>query len=397
MEREKKKVVILGAGYAGLMTALSLQKKVHPTRLEIILVNKNDYHYFTTKVHEAGAGTVDPETIKIPISEVIDPERVTFIQDEFIGLDTLRKEVFCKNQTLSYDFVVVGVGGTPKNIDIPGLKENGFFLTDWEATYRLHNHLEEQFLSYSQNPSGELNIVIGGTGFTGMEFIHELKESIPVFCEQFAVNVNDVHVTVLEPNQQVLPGMPDLIVADAINSLNRLSFEYKLGVTITGIEKEKVLLADGTEILSDTFIWAGGIQGNPLLNGLGFELMDGRVKLNEFCEVPGHHDVFVLGDASASLNEKGIPYPATAQIAIQQGQYCGYNIAMKIYGQPYKPFQYHYRGMVLSLGKGNGSGIVYNHHINGHVAAFMKRVIEWRYLYMLGGLALVRKQRKKGA
>jgi NADH dehydrogenase FAD-containing subunit len=209
MEYVKRKVVILGGGNAGLMTAVTLQKKVHPSRIEIILVNKNDYHYFTTKVHEAGAGTVNPDAIKM------------------------------------------------------------------------------------------------------------------------------------------------------------------------------------------TFIWAGGIKGNPLLEGLGLELLDGRVRLNEYCEVPGYHDVYVLGDTSVSLNEKGEPYPPTAQIAIQQGQYCAYSIAMKIYGQQVKPFHYIYRGMVLSLGKGNASGIVYNHHISGHIASFMKWVIEMRYYFMLGGTHLVRKQWKR--
>jgi NADH dehydrogenase len=116
------------------------------------------------------------------------------------------------------------------------------------------------------------------------------------------------------------------------------------------------------------------------------------VKLNEYCEIPVCQDVYVIGDASVSFDEKGKPYPPTAQIAIQQGQYCAYNIAMKIYGQTVDPFHYVYRGMVLSLGKGNGSGIVYNYHINGHFAAYIKWLIEMRYYFILGGIPLVRKE-----
>ncbi|WML26518.1 NAD(P)/FAD-dependent oxidoreductase [Neobacillus sp. OS1-33] len=394
MDYDKKKVVILGGGYAGLMTAVTLQKKVHPSRIEIYLVNKNDYHYFTTKVHEAGAGTVNPESIKLPILELIDSQRVTFIQDEVTGLDIERKRVICKNQTLNYDYVVVGIGGTPKTSNIPGLEEHAFFLFNWEGTYRLRQHIEEKFQEFSQQRAGKLNLVIGGTGFTGMEFIHELTNSIPILCKRFKVVPNDVNIIVVEPNQGILQGFPEAIVSDAVNSLRKTNIEYKVGLQVTRVEDRKIILEDGTEVPTDTFIWAGGVMGNPLLDGLGFELLDGRVKLNEFCEVPGCHDVYVIGDASVSLNEKGNPYLPTAQIAIQQGQYCAYNMAMKIYGQPTKPFQYIHRGTVISLGKGNATGIVYDHHISGHFAAWMKWMIEMRYYFMLGGLPLVRKQWK---
>lgn len=395
MKLEKKKIVILGGGYAGLMTAVTLQKKVHHSRAEIILINKNDYHYFTTKVHEAGAGTIDPDAIKLPIRELINPEMVTFIQDEVVKLDPIARQITCKHQIVAYDFVVVSVGGSPKTYNIPGVSENAFFLFDWAGTVKLHEHLEEQFKEYNRHPTGEMNIVIAGTGFTGMEFIHELRESIPIFCQQQGVDELDVHVIVVEPNQEILKGYPEEIVIDAEKSLLNQNCELKIGVAVARVEKDKVVLDDNTVIPTKTFIWAGGVQGHPLLEGLGFELLDGRVKLNDYCEVPGFPEVYVLGDASVSFNEKGEPYPPTAQIAIQEGQYCAYNIAMKIYGQPAKPFHYIYRGMVLALGKGNASGIVYNHHVNGHFGSFMKWVIEMRYYFMLGGFSLVRKFLKK--
>jgi NADH dehydrogenase len=394
VEWKKKRIVILGGGYAGLMTAVTLQKKVHPSRAEIILINNHDYHYFTTKVHEAGAGTVNPESIKIPITELIDLEKISFIQDEVTGLDLEKRLVKAVNHTFSYDFLVVGIGGAPKTNNIPGLMEYAFFLFDWDGTNKLRKHLETGFQEFSSKPSGKLNIVVGGTGFTGMEFIHELKKGLPRFCKEYKVVPNDVRIIIVEAEQEVLKGYPEPIVWDAINSLEHLGFEFKLGVTVSKVEKDKVILNDGTEIPAQTFIWAGGVTGNPLFIGLGLELLDGRVKVNEYCEVPGSQDVFVIGDASVSFNENKGPYPPTAQIAIQQGLYCAYNIARKIYGQPVKPFHYIYRGMVLSLGKGNASGIVYNHHISGHFAAFMKRVIEMRYYFMLGGISLVRKQLK---
>jgi NADH:ubiquinone reductase (H+-translocating) len=394
VEYDKKKVVVLGGGYAGLMTVVTLQKKVHPSRIDIVLVNKNDYHYFTTKVHEAGAGTVDPESIKLPISELVDLERVTFIEDEVVKLDLERQKVFCKNHSLKYDYLIVGIGGAPKTFNIPGLEEHAFFLFDWEGTNRLRSHIEEQFLLYSRNQTGKLNIVIAGTGFTGMEFMHELSESIPVLSTKYGVNSNDVQIMVIESNQDILQGYPEEIVIDAVSSVEIKGYKVVNGVQVTKVEKEKVILADNTEILTNTFIWAGGVKGNPILEDLGLEMLDGRVKVNEFCEVPDFPEVYVLGDASVSFDEEGEPYPPTAQIAIQQGQYCAYNLACKIYQMPKKPFHYIYRGMVMSLGKRNASGTVYNHHIRGRFAALMKWVIEMRYCFMLGGIPLVRKHWK---
>jgi NADH dehydrogenase len=306
------------------------------------------------------------------------------------GLDLESKMVFGKENKLHYDYLVVGIGGSPRTNNISGLKEYGFFLFDWAGTFSLRKHIEKQFEEYSQNPSGPLNLVVGGTGFTGIEFIHELNRRIPVLCKQFNVEPGQVHVIIVEENSGILQGYPESVIIDSQKSLEKLGCEYKLETSVSIVEAERVILSDGSDIPTKTFIWAGGVTGNPLLENLGFELLDGRVIVNEYCEVPGYTDVFILGDAAVSFDENGKPYPPTAQIAIQEGQYCAYNLAMKIYGQPVKPFHYIYRGMVLALGKGNASGIVYNHHINGHFGAFMKRLIEIRYYFMLGGLPLVR-------
>lgn len=391
---EKKKVIILGGGYAGLMTAVTLQKKVHASRLEIVLVNNNDYHYITTKIHEAGANSILHESIQFPIHELIDFNRVTFIQDEVIGLDIERRTVQCKQHQLSYDYVVVALGGSPKTFNIEGLEEHGYFLFNWEGTYHLRQHLEQQFKEYSEYPVGELNIVVGGTGFTGVEFIHELKHSLPALCDQYAIDPKAVRLIVVEANEDMLRGYPESIVKDAKRETNGIC-ELRLGVGVSKVEKERVLLEDGSEITTRTFIWAGGVKGNVLLHPLEVERLDGRIKLNEYCEVPNHPDVYVLGDASVSFSEDGQPYPPTAQIAIQQGQYCAYHLYRKIYGVDAKPFRYIHRGTVMSLGKGNATGIVYGHAIHGRFAHLMKWVIEMRYYFMLGGIPLVLKQWKR--
>jgi NADH dehydrogenase len=394
---EKKKIVILGAGYAGVMAAVTLPKKVHFTRVDVTLVNNNDYQYLTTKVHENGAGTIDPEAIKLPIKEIVDTERVNFIQDEVVSIDKIKKTVTLKNTELTYDYLLICIGGVPKTFHIPGLKEHAFFLTDLEASNRLREHIENQFIEYNNNPIDEsrLTFVICGAGFTGIEFYFELTKHLSELAVRYAIPDGKVKLKCVDAASNILMGYDDSILNDVVKLIESKHLDFQVNSEIQSFDGNEIVFTDGTSLKSHTLVWAGGVTGHPLLEQLGAELIDGRVKLNEYLEVPGEKDIYVLGDASVCFSPEGIPYPPSAQIAIQQGQYVGYHISTKIYGTASKPFRYIYRGTVLSLGKGKGAGIVYGRHIRGRFAAFMKNVIEMRYYYLIGGLKLVRTQRKK--
>lgn len=393
----KEKIVILGGGYAGLLAAVTLQKKVHGKRADITLVNKNDYHYLTTKVHESGAGTIPPESIVYPIKELIDPGRVNFIVDEVSGIDLGRKSVSLKNGELSYDYLVITIGGVPQTFGLPGVKEHAFFLFDWEGTNRLRDHIEEQFEKYLEDrDERRLTFVVGGAGFSGMEFIYELTEKLPEMCDDYGIDEQLVKLVCVEANDDLLKGYEDSMVKDAKKAAAKIPADFRTGIAISSCTENEVLFADGTSIGTNTFIWAGGVKGNPLLEELGFKTYrDGRVIVNEYCEVPGYRDVYVLGDASVSFSPDGNPYPPTAQIALQQGQYCGYNLAAKIYGFSAKPFKYIHRGTVMSMGHKNATGVVYGKPIHGRFASFMKWVIEKRYFLMLGGPRLLLKEIRK--
>ncbi|RDU38321.1 FAD-dependent oxidoreductase [Neobacillus piezotolerans] len=394
---KKEKIVILGGGYAGLLTAVTLQKKVHGKRAEITLVNKNDYHYLTTKVHESGAGTIQAESIVFPIKELIDSERVNFIKDEVIGIDIATKTVTLKNNELNYDYLVLTIGGVPQTYGLPGVNEHAFFLFDWEGTNRLRWHIEEQIEKYLEDHDEKrLCFVIGGAGFSGMEFIYELTEKLPELCDEYGIGLDLVKVICVEAHDELLKGYESSMVKDAKKAFEKIPAEFRTGTTIASCTETEVRFTDGSTIETNTFIWAGGVKGNPLLEGLGFKTFrDGRVIVNEYCEVPGYRDVYVLGDASVSFSPEGNPYPPTAQIALQQGQYCGRNLAAKIYGVAIKPFKYIHRGTVMSMGHKNATGVVYGKAIHGRFASFMKWVIEKRYFFMLGGPRLLLKEIKK--
>ncbi|WML43215.1 NAD(P)/FAD-dependent oxidoreductase [Neobacillus sp. PS3-40] len=390
---EKLKIVILGGGYAGLLTAASLLKKVHEKRVEITLVNKNDYHYLTTKIHESGAGTLDSRMILFPYSELINTGRINVIRDEVIGIDLAKKRVSLNKGTLNYDYLVVCIGGVPKTFNIPGLDENAFFLFDHKGTEKLCTHIENQFKKYLlDQDKSRLTFVIGGAGFTGIEFLYELIVRIPELREKYGVEKSKVKVICVEADNTLLKDYDPRMRDDVLKSMTQIDCTFKLGLAIASCQNGEVTFNDGSSIKANTMIWAGGVKGNPLLKDLGFELLDGRVKVNEFLEVPGYKDIYVLGDASVSYSPKEEPYQPSAQIALQQGQYCGYNIACKVYGQMARPFKYIHRGTVMSMGRKKATGVVYGKHVFGRLGAFMKYVIEKRYFLMLGGVTLLVKQ-----
>ncbi|MDP4163558.1 MAG: FAD-dependent oxidoreductase, partial [Bacillota bacterium] len=280
---EKLKIVILGGGYAGLLTAVTLQKKVHKKRADITLVNKHDYHYLTTKVHETAAGTLDPNLIRFPIVDLIDSERVSVVQDEVVKIDLAKKIISMKNGSLPYDYLVVSIGGSPRTFNIPGLVENAFFLFDLEGTERLREHIESQFNVYKDTQDEKnLNFVIGGAGFTGLEFLFEFLEHIQVLCKKYGVEKSRVRVICVDAAQSLLTDYDTRMSQDVYESIQHLPCEFHLGLEVSSCENEEVSFSDGSVIKTNTMIWTGGVKGNTVLNDIGFEQLDGRVIVNEF-------------------------------------------------------------------------------------------------------------------
>lgn len=391
------KILILGAGYGGLMTAVRLQKKLNYNEAEVTLVNKNEYHYFTTWLHEPAAGTKDPDKCRVAISEILDTTKTQFIQDTVQSIDKEAQTVtLASGQILAYDYLVIGLGSEPETFGIQGLKEHAFSISNINAVRHIREHIEYNFSLYSEQKRPELiTIVVGGAGFTGIEFVGELSDRIPELCKEFDVDPELVKIYNVEAAPTVLPGFDPELVNYAVEVLTRKGVTFKISTPIKECTPEGVVLADGEEIKSNTVIWTGGVRGNAIIENAGFETMRGRVKVDEFLHAPGFDNVFVVGDGALIINEEtNRPYPPTAQIAIQQGNNLGENIVAAIRGTQLTPFKPSIKGTVASLGKGEAVGIVGDKKIFGTTASLMKKVVDNRSLYLIGGLSLIMKKAK---
>nr|WP_251549971.1 NAD(P)/FAD-dependent oxidoreductase [Neobacillus muris] len=400
---KKPKIVILGAGYGGLMTTVRLQKQVGVNEADIVLVNKNDYHYETTWLHEASAGTLHHDRVRYDIRDVIDRSKVDFIQDTVVEIKKDEKKVILENGEVDYDYLVISLGGEPETFGIQGLKEYAFGITNVNSSRQLREHIEYQFATYNmeaEKNDTRLTIVVGGAGFTGIEFLGELTNRIPELCREYDIDPHKVKIVCVEAAPTVLPGFDPELVKYAVSQLERKGVEFLIGTAIKECTPEGIFVAKGDEepyeIKAGTVVWAAGVRGNAIIEKSGFEAMRGRVKVTPELRVPGYEDVFVIGDSSLVINEEiNRPYPPTAQISMQQGENVAKNLAKLIRNnQDLEPFEFDNKGTVCSLGENDAIGVVFGKKLTGAKASFMKKVIDNRSLFMIGGTGLLLKKGK---
>lgn len=400
---KKPNVVVLGAGYGGLMTVTRLQKMIGVNEASITLVNKHDYHYESTWLHEAAAGTLHHERVRYAIADVIDQSKVKFIQDTVEKINLEEKQVLLQNhEPLTYDYLVVALGFESETFGIKGLKEYAFSIANVNAARQIREHIEYQFATYSteeEKRDERLTIVVGGAGFTGIEFLGELVNRVPELCREYDVDPNKVRIICVEAAPTVLPGFDPELVEYAVNVLEKKGVEFKIGTAIKECTPEGIIVSKDDqveEIKAGTVVWAAGVRGSRVIDESGFEAMRGRVKVDPFLRAPGHEDVFVVGDCALIINEEtNRPYPPTAQIAMQQGEVCAKNLAVLIRGQgELQPFKPDLKGTVCSLGHDDAIGVVFGKKIWGTKASVMKKVIDNRALYLIGTSTLVAKKGK---
>ncbi|MGZ0050629.1 NAD(P)/FAD-dependent oxidoreductase [Brevibacillus gelatini] len=391
------KILILGAGYGGLLTTLQLQKKLNYNEAEITLVNKHNYHYITTWLHEPAAGTASADHARVNLEGLLNEDKVQFVKGTVQSIQPNEQSVTLENgDVLTYDYLVIGLGSEPETFGIEGLKEHAFSIRSINAVRQIREHIEYMFAKYKNEPhrTDYLTFVVGGAGFTGIEFCGELGDRLPELCQEFDVDPELVKVYCIEAAPTALPGFDPELVQYAMDVLERKGIEFKIGTPIKQCTADGVLLATGEEIKSKTVIWAAGVRGNSIVEKAGFEVMRGRVKVDEYLRAPGYENVFVVGDCALIFNEEGRPYPPTAQIAVQEGETLGENLAALIRGELPQKFVPHLQGTLASLGKGEGIGQVGSKKLFGSTAAMMKKASDLRYLYKIGGVGLALKKVK---
>lgn len=401
MAQERKKVLVLGAGYAGLQTVTKLQKELSAEEAEITLINKNDYHYEATWLHEASAGTINYEDLLYPVESVLKKDKVNFVTAEVTKIDRNAKKVETDKGIYDFDILVVALGFVSETFGIDGMKDHAFQIENVLTTRQLSRHIEDKFANYAaskEKDDKDLSILVGGAGFTGIEFLGELTDRIPELCSKYGIDQNKVKITCVEAAPKMLPMFSDDLVNHAVNYLENRGVEFKIATPIVACnEKGFVVEVNGEkqQLEAGTSVWTAGVRGSHLMEESFEGVKRGRIVTNQDLTIAGHDDIFVIGDVSAFIPAgEERPLPTTAQIAMQQGEHVAKNIKHILNGEAKEEFEYVDRGTVCSLGSHDGVGIVYGKDITGKKAAFMKKVIDTRAIFKIGGVGLAFKKGK---
>ncbi|MBO0443920.1 NAD(P)/FAD-dependent oxidoreductase [Vagococcus fluvialis] len=385
----KPKIVILGAGYAGLKTAKQLQKK--NVNAEIILVNKNEYHYESTQLHEVAAGTEPGSKISFNIADVIDSNKVTFIQDEVTLIKKEEKKVIlAKKGEISYDYLVIALGFESETFGIPGVNEFSKPLVDIKTAEAARQYLDTNLANYAKSKNeADLSIAVCGAGFTSIEYLGEITNRIPKLAEKLNFPADKVKITCIEAMPTLLPMFSEKLGTYGIDVLKKRGVNFIVGTPIKEIKENTVVYeqeGELKELTANTVIWTTGVRGSAVVGESGFDERRGRVVVESDLSVAGFPEVFMIGDVSAVMDgDSGRPFPTTAQIALQQGAYLGNALAAKLNNQSVEAFTYKPLGTVASIGNNVGLGNVMGKEVKGYIGSIMKKNIINKSLVTTGG------------
>jgi NADH:ubiquinone reductase (H+-translocating) len=204
--------------------------------VHISLVDRNDYHYESTSLHEVAAGTQPDEKICYKIKDVVNSNKTTFIQDTVEKIDTEQKQVYLENKTLQYDYLIVALGFQSESFGIPGVKENSLEMVDVRTADQVHKHIVDQMKKYKETKNEEyLRIVVCGAGFTGIELVGALVEGSKAFADIAGVKPEEIQIYCVEAVDKILPMFSEKLGKYCIDHLNK--WDVKL---LTGNQSRKM-------------------------------------------------------------------------------------------------------------------------------------------------------------
>jgi NADH dehydrogenase len=348
-------VVIVGAGFGGLRAARALRH----APVDIVLLDRHNYHLFQPLLYQVATAGLEPEQIAKPVRAILRRQRnFEFRMVEVTGLDPGARRLAIADGFVTYDYLILAVGGQTNYFGMTNLARRGLGLKDVPDAIRIRNHALRQFELAMLAPTAErrralLTFVVVGGGPTGVEMAGALSELIRlVLVKDYPrLNIQDVRVLLLEATDRLLAAMPPRLRAAAAETLWRKHVEVRFGAAVTEFEGDRVLLQGGEVIPAHTLIWAAGAQAVSLTARLGLPTArQGRVAVEPTLQAPGFPEIYVIGDA-AYLEANGAPLPMMAPVAIQMAETAATNIQHHLAGEAPVAFRYRDPGSLATIGR----------------------------------------------
>ncbi|SKA79150.1 NADH dehydrogenase [Caloramator quimbayensis] len=394
---EKKRIVVLGAGYGGVLTAKKLAKKFKKDEnVEITLIDKKPYHTMLTELHEVAAARVSEDSIRIDLKKIFEKRKVNVILDEIVELDFKNKVLKSKTNLYGYDYVVIGTGSKPTSFGIPGVDEYTHKLWSYEDAVNLREHILNMFRMASKEKNKAirqkmLTFIVVGAGFTGIEMIGELGEWKDRLCKDFNIDKNEVKLYVIDALPKILPIFPDKLIKKAERRLRKLDIDIITNAAITKVTKEGVNLSEDRFIESNTIIWAAGIEGADIIGKMEVE-QKGRKRIvtNDKLQSVDYENVYVVGDNIFYIPEgEEKPVPQMVENAEHSADLVAHNIFTEIKGGEKKSYKPKFHGAMVCIGGRYGVAHIGSpgkfFGLSGFFAMFVKHFINIVYFFQVAG------------
>lgn len=369
---DRKRVVIVGAGFAGLAAA----KAFGNSSFDVTVIDRHNYHLFQPLLYQVATAGLSPADIASPIRSILSGYKNTHvILADVSAIDLDERSVIAEDRRVPYDILILATGAQHAYFGhddwaahAPGLKRVD------DATYLRRRILvafeRAEAEADVDRQRGFLNFVVVGGGPTGVEMAGAIAElARKALAADFRkIDPRDARVILVQGLSKVLPSFPPALSDRAREDLERLGVEVRLNQTVTQCDADGVAL--GTERISAaTVVWAAGVMASPAGSWLGVETDGvGRVKVNPDLSVPGHSEIFVIGDTSHCVGASGSPLPGIAPVAKQQGEYIGRLLKARSLGNDSPPFRYRDFGMMATIGRKSAVAQLWGVHFDGLLA-----------------------------
>lgn len=380
-----KQVVIIGGGYGGLRAVEFLAKQ---TDINIVLVDKNPYHYLQTEAYGYIAGRFDIHDIAIDLQKWCSgfKNKVTFINESACNVDFEKHEVQLSTHTLTYDYLVLATGAKTNFFSfISGLREHSYGVKNIK---RAHNfRIEFQNLIYNKLQNDkygnhqEINLAIGGAGLSGVEVAAEMAHVIQEYSKTIGDTAKEIKIHLIDASETILPGMSPYLVSNTKKRLEKLGVNILTNAFINSLDEKYIHFKDGTKLNYHFMIFTGGIKASSLNETI--DCKKNRINqliADENLNVARQKNVFAIGDCVEIRDRCQNIMPPTAQVAEKSAEYVAESIINQIDSKPVKPFEPKVLGVFIALGGKYATGELFKViKVKGYWAYLLKKAITYSY------------------
>ncbi|WP_374950099.1 NAD(P)/FAD-dependent oxidoreductase [Mucilaginibacter sp.] len=384
---KRKKLLIIGGGFAGMNLAQELMKS---EIYQIILIDRNNYNYFPPLLYQVATSFLDPSSISYPFRKLFRNEQVTFRMGELMKVDPTNRVAYLDNGKLHYDELVFATGARTNFFGNENIKNNALPMKTIDDALMMRNALLKTLerASVCTDPDERrklLTIVVAGGGPTGVEvsgMLAEMKKHI-LTKDYPEIKSSGGEIYIVDGGENLLAPMSEKTHQETQRALTRLGVHVKLKTRVADFKNAVVTLNNGETIAAQTLIWAAGITANTF-EGIPQEALGPgqRMITDQFNKVTGLEHIYAIGDSSIMTTDPAYPrgHPQLAQVAIQQGRNLAANFLAIAYDKQSKPFIYFDKGDMAIVGRHNAVVDMFKHkvHLSGVAALFI-----WLFIHLI--------------